>query len=210
MTANYIYSFIANSDGSGGLGGLAEPTSGFFAKHFPRKQMNFSARTAKVKIVLQIAWHVNGGELDGVNCVLCQRMSRRVVQIEPIVINQDIHIVRWLTEEPNAKRKKVYTKMNDFMIVIIEAAKWEIIVSPIDAVGWVRCTQPCHRPPQKRKWNARKVTSYNKSKYEAKKKTQQSREKKRIGGPQLEHTSLLNTSQSIRMFIVAGSRDPRR
>lgn len=85
--------------------------------------MNFSARTAKVKIVLQIAWHVNGGELDGVNCVLCQRMSRRVVQIEPIVINQDIHIVRWLTEEPNAKRKKVYTKMNDFMIVIIEAAK---------------------------------------------------------------------------------------
>lgn len=69
--------------------------------------------------------------------------------------------------------------MNGFMIVIIEAAKWGNIISPI---GWrgvsARCTQWCHQPPRNRKWNARQVSSYDKSKDEEKKKPSEAERRK--------------------------------
>lgn len=77
-------------------------------KHFPRKSKenknNFSTqrkwkshyKSVNVCIRFTRDWIVHS---------LCE--PSRVVQIEPIVINQDIHIVRWLTKEPRKKKKNI-------------------------------------------------------------------------------------------------------
>lgn len=57
LTANYIYSFIANRDASG-WGGLVVDSSVFFANNFHENKYIFRP-TTKVKIVLRIVWLVN-------------------------------------------------------------------------------------------------------------------------------------------------------
>lgn len=78
---------------------------GFTRKHFPRKskenKKNIIFRHKESENRITNLWMYIRFARDWIVYSLFE--PSRVVQIEPIVINQDIHIVRWLTKEPRKK-----------------------------------------------------------------------------------------------------------